>query len=126
MKKKKRIRRTLHAHVAAMRPDIEDPVASITAGLVRVNGSIVTNPASLVRTDVSIVIVDPTPLRGETKLSAAIAAFDVKVADRVALDVGAAAGGFTRALLSAGARRVYAIEVGDMDSFSVRCDKIHG
>lgn len=33
-------------------------------------------------------------------------------ADRVALDVGAAAGGFTRALLDAGARRVYAVDAG--------------
>ena len=112
MRKKPKIRRTLIVHLAAVRPDIVDSAAAIAAGRVRVNGSIVTNPASLVRTDASIVVVQLTPLRGETKLCAALAAFAVEVAGRVALDAGAAAGGFTRALLAAGARRVYAIEVG--------------
>jgi 23S rRNA (cytidine1920-2'-O)/16S rRNA (cytidine1409-2'-O)-methyltransferase len=112
MRKKTRIRRTLVAHLATVWPDIADPATAIAAGRVRVNGSIVTNPASLVRMDASIVVVHPTPLRGERKLCTALADFAVEVAGRVALDAGAAAGGFTRALLAAGARRVYAVEVG--------------
>ncbi len=52
------------------------------------------------------------PLRGEAKLRAALAAFDVRVTGRVCLDVGAAAGGFTRVLLEAGASRVYAVDAG--------------
>ena len=112
MRKKPKIRRTLIAHLTAVRPDIAEPAAAIAAGCVRVNGSIMTNPASLVQTDASVVVVQSTPLRGETKLCAALAAFAVEVAGRVALDAGAAAGGFTRALLAAGARRVYAVEVG--------------
>jgi 23S rRNA (cytidine1920-2'-O)/16S rRNA (cytidine1409-2'-O)-methyltransferase len=51
-------------------------------------------------------------LRGEAKLDAALAAFRPPVRGRVALDVGAAAGGFTKALLAAGAARVYAVDVG--------------
>src|ERR1019366_9152637 len=51
-------------------------------------------------------------LRGEAKLSAALTAFGIDVSGRVALDVGAAAGGFTRVLLEAGARRVYAVDAG--------------
>ncbi|MGH9180531.1 MAG: SAM-dependent methyltransferase, partial [Acidimicrobiales bacterium] len=51
-------------------------------------------------------------LRGEAKLAAALARFAVPVTGRVALDAGAAAGGFTRVLLAAGARRVYAVDAG--------------
>lgn len=52
------------------------------------------------------------PLRGEAKLAAALIAFDVGVEGRAALDVGAAAGGFTRVLLARGARVVYAVDAG--------------
>lgn len=52
------------------------------------------------------------PLRGEAKLRAALSGFDVPVVGRVCLDVGAAAGGFTRVLLEAGASRVYAVDAG--------------
>jgi 23S rRNA (cytidine1920-2'-O)/16S rRNA (cytidine1409-2'-O)-methyltransferase len=52
------------------------------------------------------------PLRGEAKLRAALLSFDISVAGRVALDVGAAAGGFTRVLLEGGAARVYAVDAG--------------
>jgi 23S rRNA (cytidine1920-2'-O)/16S rRNA (cytidine1409-2'-O)-methyltransferase len=38
--------------------------------------------------------------------------FGVAVAGRVALDAGAAAGGFTRVLVARGARRVYAVDAG--------------
>ncbi|HEX2087120.1 MAG TPA: SAM-dependent methyltransferase [Solirubrobacteraceae bacterium] len=51
-------------------------------------------------------------LRGRAKLAAALEAFGVDAAGAVALDAGAAAGGFVRALLDAGARRVYAVEAG--------------
>ena len=91
---------------------LEDPVAAILAGHVLVDGRIVTNPRSLVRSDAAVVVRDPQPLRGETKLRGALAGLDVPVAGRIALDLGAAAGGFTRALLAAGARRVYAVDAG--------------
>jgi 23S rRNA (cytidine1920-2'-O)/16S rRNA (cytidine1409-2'-O)-methyltransferase len=52
------------------------------------------------------------PLRGEAKLRAALSGFDVRVAGRVCLDLGAAAGGFSRVLLEAGATRVYAVDAG--------------
>ena len=52
------------------------------------------------------------PLRGEAKLRAALQEFNVSVAGRIALDVGAAAGGFTRVLLADGATRVYAVDAG--------------
>ena len=91
---------------------LEDPVAAILAGRVLVDGRTVTNPRSLVRSDAAVVVRDPQPLRGETKLRAALAGLDVRVAGRIGLDLGAAAGGFTRALLDAGAARVYAVDAG--------------
>jgi 23S rRNA (cytidine1920-2'-O)/16S rRNA (cytidine1409-2'-O)-methyltransferase len=51
-------------------------------------------------------------LRGEPKLRAALSGFGVLVEGRVCLDLGAAAGGFTRVLLDAGATRVYAVDAG--------------
>jgi 23S rRNA (cytidine1920-2'-O)/16S rRNA (cytidine1409-2'-O)-methyltransferase len=59
-----------------------------------------------------VELLQPRPLRGEVKLGAALASLAIDVRGRVALDVGAAAGGFTRALLEAGARRVYAVDAG--------------
>jgi 23S rRNA (cytidine1920-2'-O)/16S rRNA (cytidine1409-2'-O)-methyltransferase len=56
--------------------------------------------------------VTQAPLRGEAKLRAAIAGFGVDVTGRVCLDLGAAAGGFTRVLLESGAAKVYAVDVG--------------
>ncbi len=73
---------------------------------------VVTNPASQVRAESTVRRVAADPLRGEAKLRAAVVAFNVDVAGRVALDVGAAAGGFTRVLLEAGARLVYACDAG--------------
>jgi 23S rRNA (cytidine1920-2'-O)/16S rRNA (cytidine1409-2'-O)-methyltransferase len=57
-------------------------------------------------------ITTHAPLRGEAKLRAALSGFDVRVSGRVCLDLGAAAGGFTRVLLEAGAARVYAVDAG--------------
>jgi len=77
-----------------------------------VDGVIMTNPRSLVLTDAAVRLLPARRLRGTTKLEAALRRFDLVVDGRVAVDVGAAAGGFTTALLEAGARRVYAVDVG--------------
>jgi predicted rRNA methylase YqxC with S4 and FtsJ domains len=53
-----------------------------------------------------VALFVPQPLAGEAKLRAALAAFAPAVAGRVAMDVGASAGGFTRVLLDAGASRL--------------------
>jgi 23S rRNA (cytidine1920-2'-O)/16S rRNA (cytidine1409-2'-O)-methyltransferase len=104
--------RKLSAELARAFPSITDPDTAIRAGAVLVDGLVVTNPASLVRSGAAITMRREAPLRGQAKLAAALAAFAVDARGRVALDAGAAAGGFTRALLDAGARRVYAVDAG--------------
>jgi 23S rRNA (cytidine1920-2'-O)/16S rRNA (cytidine1409-2'-O)-methyltransferase len=77
-----------------------------------VNGIIVTNPDSMTPADASITLCAPKELRGEAKLHAALEVFGVQVAGRIAIDVVAAAGGFTRMLLREGAAKVYAVDAG--------------
>ncbi len=98
--------------VVAERYPQSDAIAAILAGDVLVDGFPVRNPDSLVATTASVVLRAPQELAGEAKLRAALAAFAPRVTDRIALDVGAAAGGFTRVLLAAGVRRVFAVDAG--------------
>ncbi len=106
-----RNQRALADVVAGLLPG-GDAHALITAGEVLVDGVPVTTPRSRLRAGATVTLRRPAVLRGSTKLRSALAAFEVDVRDRVALDVGAAAGGFTVVLLEAGARRVYAVDAG--------------
>ncbi len=54
----------------------------------------------------------PFVSRGGLKLQRAMEVFPIDVAGKVCLDVGASTGGFTDCLLSHGAKKVYAIDVG--------------
>jgi 23S rRNA (cytidine1920-2'-O)/16S rRNA (cytidine1409-2'-O)-methyltransferase len=54
----------------------------------------------------------PWVSRGGVKLAATLDAFAIEPAGLVCLDLGASTGGFTQALLSRGAARVYAADVG--------------
>jgi 23S rRNA (cytidine1920-2'-O)/16S rRNA (cytidine1409-2'-O)-methyltransferase len=104
--------RPLAAEVARVHPQVDDPAAHIAERGVLVDGQLVHNPRSLVRAGARIELRGESPLRGEAKLRAALAGFEVDAEGRVALDVGAAAGGFTRVLLESGALRVYAVDAG--------------
>jgi len=94
------------------RHHVEADLSVIVSGRVLVNERAIFNPAARVRADSALRILPERRLRGDMKLSAALDQLSVPVATRVALDVGASAGGFTTALLAMGARRVYAVETG--------------
>jgi 23S rRNA (cytidine1920-2'-O)/16S rRNA (cytidine1409-2'-O)-methyltransferase len=95
-----------------LHPPVDDPEGALEEQRVLVDGAIVTNPASLVLPDARIVVRAPSVLQGVRKLAPALERFDIDVAGAVALDLGACTGGFTRALLDAGAARVFAVDVG--------------
>ena len=93
-------------------PKLENATELVVAGRVVVDGASITNLNATVRSDASIRVLTPRRLRGELKLAAALDAFRLSVAGAVAVDIGAAAGGFTSELLDRGAARVYAVDVG--------------
>lgn len=86
----------------------------IQDGRVTVGGTPVVKPSASVRPSASIHVdgADEWVSRAALKLVAALDTFSIDPADRVALDVGASTGGFTQVLLSRGARRVVALDVG--------------
>jgi 23S rRNA (cytidine1920-2'-O)/16S rRNA (cytidine1409-2'-O)-methyltransferase len=89
--------------------------ALILAGQIAVNGERTTRASAPVELQAIVTRLGaPSPYvsRGGEKLAAALAAFDLEVHQRVAMDVGASTGGFTDCLLQAGALRVYAVDVG--------------
>jgi len=104
--------RDVLTHVRAVRPDIPDPSAALRERRLIVDGVVVTRATALVRADAPVVIRKNRSLAGRRKLDAALDASRIDVSGATCLDLGAAAGGFTSALLRRGARRVYALDVG--------------
>lgn len=111
-KKKRRARLVpLAAAVRAVHLDV-DVAALVAQRRLIVDGVVVHNTRALVRSDASVRVIHQTLLRGQIKLRHALATFGTDVRGATALDIGAAAGGSTAALLEAGAARVYALDVG--------------
>jgi 23S rRNA (cytidine1920-2'-O)/16S rRNA (cytidine1409-2'-O)-methyltransferase len=88
--------------------------AAIEAGRVSVADKVVVKPAEAVDEDAEIVAEAAHPWvgRGALKLVHALDLWPILAAGRVAVDVGASTGGFTEVLLSRGAARVFAVDVG--------------
>ena len=88
----------------------------VAAGAVFIDGVLAdkpsrkVSPGAVVTTDAQLV--NPFVSRGGLKLADAIRSFDIAVAGRTALDVGASTGGFTDVLLNRGAKSVVALDVG--------------
>jgi 23S rRNA (cytidine1920-2'-O)/16S rRNA (cytidine1409-2'-O)-methyltransferase len=86
----------------------------ITEGLVTVDGTAQVKPSFRVREDQAIEVAetDHYVSRAAHKLLAALDAFGIDPAGRIALDAGASTGGFSQVLLERGARHVLAVDVG--------------
>jgi 23S rRNA (cytidine1920-2'-O)/16S rRNA (cytidine1409-2'-O)-methyltransferase len=86
----------------------------ILAGQVFSGGQRLDKAGQSVPIDIELAIREPAPFvsRGGLKLAAALDHFDIEVAGKICLDIGASTGGFTDCLLQRGATRVVAIDVG--------------
>jgi 23S rRNA (cytidine1920-2'-O)/16S rRNA (cytidine1409-2'-O)-methyltransferase len=96
-------------------PSRERARALIIAGQVTVDGTPVTTAGTAVDdgADVALIAPDhPYVGRGGLKLAHALDTFQIPVAGRVGLDIGASTGGFTDVMLQRGATRVVALDVG--------------
>lgn len=91
--------------------------ALIMAGAVMVNDEKVTKSGTTVKSNDIIRLIHRLlstkhVSRGGLKLEKALEYFEINVAGRICLDIGASTGGFTDCLLQNGAVNVYAIDVG--------------
>ena len=90
--------------------------ALVLAGVVRVDGEIVSKAGFLVAKGAEINIEEPRAgsfvSRAGEKLDYALDAFGLEIRGRDCLDAGASTGGFTDVLLRRGAGRVVAVDVG--------------
>lgn len=113
MSKRRRLDRELvRRQIATSR---EQAQQYINAKKVTVNGAIATKSANQVLAGDAIELLGPPPKyvgRGGHKLEAAIDTFNIEIAGKRAIDIGSSTGGFTDALLQAGASHVLALDVG--------------
>jgi 23S rRNA (cytidine1920-2'-O)/16S rRNA (cytidine1409-2'-O)-methyltransferase len=96
-------------------PSRERAQSLVLAAKVMVDGRVLTKAGQRVAADSEIRVIDDALAyvsRGGLKLEHGLRSFAIDVTGRTAMDVGASTGGFTDCLLSFGARRVYAVDVG--------------
>jgi 23S rRNA (cytidine1920-2'-O)/16S rRNA (cytidine1409-2'-O)-methyltransferase len=89
--------------------------ALVLAGVVSSAGRRIDKPGDQLAADAVLAVKGhdhPWVSRGGVKLAHALDHFRIDVAGKTALDIGASTGGFTDVLLSRGAVRVYAVDVG--------------
>jgi 23S rRNA (cytidine1920-2'-O)/16S rRNA (cytidine1409-2'-O)-methyltransferase len=93
----------------------EKAKAVIMAGSVFVNGQREDKAGTMIDTKAEILVKGNQlkyVSRGGLKLEKAMSHFDVALAGRVCMDVGASTGGFTDCMLQNGAIKVYSVDVG--------------
>lgn len=89
--------------------------ALIMEGAVSVNGIPAAKAGTMIDSSAKVSLKkDDIPFvsRGGLKLKAAIEHFNIKIKDKIAMDVGSSTGGFTDCMLQMGAKKVYCIDVG--------------
>lgn len=96
-------------------PTREKAKAAVMAGSVTVDGQRCDKPGTQVEEDALLEVKEntcPYVSRGGLKLEKAIRTFNLDLNGAVCMDIGASTGGFTDCMLQAGAKTVYAIDVG--------------
>jgi 23S rRNA (cytidine1920-2'-O)/16S rRNA (cytidine1409-2'-O)-methyltransferase len=86
----------------------------ILAGKIRVNSQRAHKPSDSISTDDEIILAagEKFVSRGGYKLERALSFFQLSVKDLTTIDLGASTGGFTDCLLQCGAKKVFAVDVG--------------
>ena len=103
----------------------EQAKRAIMAGQVRINERLARKPSDSVKPDDQVTLAAPERFasRGGFKLEHALNHFQLDVAGKTAIDLGASTGGFTDCLLQRGAAKVYAVDVGQGQlAWKLRCD----
>lgn len=96
-------------------PSLDFARALILEGRVLSGGRKCTSAGERMKPDAPLRVLgemDPYVSRGAHKLKRALEAFSIDVQGKTCLDVGASTGGFTDVMLRAGAKHVYAVDVG--------------
>ena len=96
-------------------PSREKAKAAIMAGVVFVDGQEIDKAGTPVDSEAEIFIKEnlcPYVSRGGLKLEKALNEFNITLDAVACMDIGASTGGFTDCMLTKGARRVFAIDVG--------------
>ncbi len=105
----------------------EKAKAMIMAGSVYLNGQkALKGGVNIKETDVIEVrgAVNPFVSRGGLKLDKAMKSFGLDLSNCICMDIGASTGGFTDCMLTNGASKVYAIDVGyGQLAWKLRCDE---
>jgi 23S rRNA (cytidine1920-2'-O)/16S rRNA (cytidine1409-2'-O)-methyltransferase len=92
----------------------EKAQALIMAGEVLLNGQKAAKPGQPVDDDAALEVLARPPYvsRGGLKLAGALTQFGIDLAGKTCLDIGSSTGGFTDAMLQAGAACVHCVDVG--------------
>ncbi len=87
----------------------------VESGFVKLNGNIVNKVSIDVKDQDTVEIVEEFKFAslGGDKLAKALLDFNYSVKDKVCIDIGASNGGFTDCMLKDGAKKVYALDVGE-------------